>query len=48
MQHWSNDTDREKPKYVEINLSNYYVVNHKSYMDWSVSEPCPPRREAGE
>jgi hypothetical protein len=48
MQHWSNATDRENPKYLEKNLSNYHVVNHKSYMNWSVSEPWLPRREAGE
>jgi hypothetical protein len=48
MQHWSDDTDRERPVYAGKNLSHCHVVHHKSYMDWSVSEPWPPRREAGE
>jgi hypothetical protein len=28
-----NDTDREKPKNAEKNLSQYYFVHHKSHMD---------------
>lgn len=30
---WS-DTDRRKPKYSEINLSQYNVVLHKCYVNW--------------
>jgi hypothetical protein len=39
---WS-DTDREKRKYSEINLSQYNVVLHKRYVDWLSVVPQPPQ-----
>ena len=37
--YWENDTDREKLKYMEQNLSQCHAVNHKSHVrmvwDWT-------------
>jgi hypothetical protein len=41
MEHWWNDTDRENPKYLVINLSYCDTVYHKSHMGGI--EPSPPR-----
>jgi hypothetical protein len=43
-----NETDREKPKCSEKNLSQCHFVYHKSLMDWPGIEPGPPRWEAGD
>jgi hypothetical protein len=32
MEHWWNDNDKEKPKYLEKNLSQYHFVHRKPYM----------------
>jgi len=34
MEYWWNDTDREKPKYSEKNLSHYHFVSNKYDMPW--------------
>jgi hypothetical protein len=33
MEHWWNETDREKLKYSAKNLSQCHFVHHKSHMD---------------
>jgi hypothetical protein len=33
MEHWWNEIDREKPKYLEKNLSQCHFVHQKSHMD---------------
>jgi hypothetical protein len=38
MEHWWNDTDREKPKYSEKNLSQCPFVHHKAHMNCPVVE----------
>jgi hypothetical protein len=43
-----NDTDREKPKNSEKNLSQYHFVRYKSHVDWHGREPGIPRWEAGD
>lgn len=37
MQHWWNDTNREKLKYSQKNLSQCHFVHHKSHRDWAMS-----------
>ena len=37
--HWWNDTDREKPKYSEKNLSQFHFLHYKSHIDYPVCEP---------
>jgi len=39
MEHWWNDTDRGKLKYLERNLSQCHFVYHKSHMDCLASKP---------
>jgi hypothetical protein len=39
MEHWWNDTDRGKPKYLEKNLSQCQFVYHKYDMDRLQIEP---------
>ena len=39
MDHWWNDTHGRKPKYLEINLSQWHFVHHKSHIDWPEVEP---------
>jgi hypothetical protein len=39
MGYWWSDPDREKPKYLQINLLYYYCVHHKSNMDYPGIEP---------
>jgi len=46
MEHYSNDTDRRKPKHSEKNLFNYHYVHHKSHMHWPGKEIGPPRWQA--
>jgi hypothetical protein len=38
MEHRWNEIDRGKPKYAGINLTQCYLVNNKSHMEW----PRPP------
>lgn len=41
MQHWWNDSDSRKPKYLEKNLFQCHSVHHKSQMDrlqWEASD----------
>jgi hypothetical protein len=42
MGHLWNDTYRGKSKYWEKNLSQCYVVHHKSHTDRPGIEPGPP------
>ena len=35
IEHWLNDIDRGKPKYLEKNMSQHYFVHHKSHTDRS-------------
>jgi len=39
MDHWWNDTYGRKPKYLEINLSQWPFAHHKSNIDWPEFEP---------
>ena len=34
MERWWNDTDGEKPKYLENNLSHCHSVDHNFHTDW--------------
>ena len=34
MEHWWNDTDKKKQKYLEKNLSQGYFVYHKYRKEW--------------
>lgn len=43
MDHWWNDTEREKLKYYEIQQIQFHSVYHKSHTE---TEPGPPHREA--
>jgi len=36
MEHYCNDTDREKSKYFNKNVFQHHFVHHKYHMDWSV------------
>ena len=48
MEHWWNDTDREKPKYPEKkNLFQCHKVHHKSHTEWPGMESKPLRYMAG-
>ena len=46
MDHWWNDTEREKLKYYEINQIQFHSVYHKSHTDRTEIEPGPPHAEA--
>jgi len=46
MEHWWNDIDRGKQKYLEIKPFQCPSANHKSQTEWPVVETWPPRREA--
>jgi hypothetical protein len=48
MEHWWNDTDRGKLKYLEENLSKCRIVHYKCDIDWPETEPGPPMRKAGD
>jgi hypothetical protein len=39
MDHWWNETERGKLKYLGRNLTYCYFVHHKSQMDGSKTEP---------
>ena len=43
MEHWFNDADRGKHKYLEKNTSKYQRVRHKFHMEIPVFEPEPPQ-----
>jgi hypothetical protein len=47
-EHWWNDTDRGKPKYVEKNLSQCYYAYHKHHTDWSGIELGSPWLKDGD
>lgn len=40
-----NDTDAEKPKYLEKRLSQYNSVHHKPQIKWHGILPGPPGRQ---
>jgi hypothetical protein len=42
------DTDREKPKNSEKNVSQGHFVHQKSHTDWLGREPGTPRWDAGD
>jgi hypothetical protein len=46
LEHWLNDSDRGKLKYLlkylEKNLSQHHFVHHESHMDWCGIELGPP------
>jgi hypothetical protein len=46
MDHWWNDTEREKLKYYEKNQIQFHFVHHKSHTDRPEIEPGPPHIEA--
>jgi len=46
MDHWWDDTDRGKLKYLEKNLSHCYFDQHQSHKHWPWSEPRPMQSEA--
>jgi hypothetical protein len=48
MEHPWDETDREKLKYSEKNMSQCCCAQHKSYTDWSGFEPYHPRSEVGD
>jgi hypothetical protein len=48
MGHWWDDTDKEKAKYAEGNLSRYRLFHYKSYKDWPGTESGPPSLEASD
>jgi len=35
MEHWRNGTDRGQLRYWDKNLSQCYLVHHKSHVNWS-------------
>jgi hypothetical protein len=43
MEQWQDDTDRGKLKYTKKNLSQCYLVNHRSYMETPGIENRPPQ-----
>jgi hypothetical protein len=48
MEHWWNDTDKEKPKYSEKSLSQCQFFNHNSHWDWPRIEPGSPLWQAND
>jgi hypothetical protein len=40
-EHWWDDTDREKPKYLERNLSQRHFVHKESQTEWPGIEAGP-------
>jgi hypothetical protein len=43
VEHWWNNTDGVKPKYLEKNVSHCQSLHHKFYVDWRETEPGPSR-----
>jgi hypothetical protein len=41
MEYWWNDTDMAKPKYSEINLSQFKFVHYTPHADWAGTDPGP-------
>jgi hypothetical protein len=46
-QHWSNDTERRKPKYSKKNLFQGHFAHKKFHIEWYGIEPRPPCWKAG-
>jgi hypothetical protein len=42
LEHWENDAGKEKPKYLEENVSYRYYFDHIFHMDWAEIEPGSP------
>jgi hypothetical protein len=49
MEHYTgNNSYRERPEYVEINMPNEHIVRHKSQMIWPGVETEPPGWEVND
>lgn len=48
VEHWWNNTDGVKPKYLEKNVSHCQSLHHKFYVDWRETEPGPSRWDSGD
>jgi len=47
VEHWQNNSDKEKSKHSEEHLAQCHFVPHKSHSNWPTSEPKHLVRDPG-